>query len=303
MICFYHDDLDGHACAAIVRYWHEKKKIEGRLILQELNHNQQINIGMIQYDEMVVLCDFSFDRETMKEIDENKTTNFIWIDHHYSAIVENADLNLKGVRDENYAACELTWNHFFPSQPFPGVIQLVGDSDVRRDAYGDSAMLFKLGFELYETNPKYDLAWKYWKGLLGPDEYSTQYYINKATEIVRYKKKQQENYVKNNAFYASFVGMRAICCNWGLTGSDLFDIVPKETYDIAVLFVHDGLKYKYALYTPHPSIDCSQVARRYDKNGGGHKFAAGFVHYDFLPEFERKYNATQIKKSNRRKFR
>ena len=61
-----------------------------------------------------------------------KPENFIWIDHHISAISENRDCMCDGMTDVKSAACELTWQYFFPNQQMPEIVRLLG----RYDCFG-----------------------------------------------------------------------------------------------------------------------------------------------------------------------
>lgn len=48
-----------------------------------------------------------------------------------------------------------------------------------------------------------------------------------------------------------------------------------KNYPIVAIWVFDGEKYKYSIYSDKSDIDCSKIAERY--GGGGHKGASGFV--------------------------
>lgn len=56
----------------------------------------------------------------------------VYIDHHISAIKEVEEYLNKnvacfaGLRNTNFAACELTWNYFFPGKPVPELVRLLG---------------------------------------------------------------------------------------------------------------------------------------------------------------------------------
>ncbi|MDA3854642.1 MAG: hypothetical protein PF569_00175 [Candidatus Woesearchaeota archaeon] len=116
--------------AAIVKHWflenHENPHIEDGSIrvLEDISDTLDFigyNYGdpipdLSEYDK-VIMCDISFPLTNMLEINdrlmdsETLETNFIWIDHHISAIKSNITVETEGLRNTNFAACELTWKH------------------------------------------------------------------------------------------------------------------------------------------------------------------------------------------------
>lgn len=156
-VCIYHRiDLDGWMSAAIVKHWWIQNHIqyfeEGGILKV---HNPQIEslefIGWNHYDaipdlseyDKVIMCDISFPFKETSELVKRLGYNFIWIDHHISAIKENecimwtnkiftVPIKMRGLRDTKFAACELTWKFFFPDKPMPEIVRLLG----RYDCFG-----------------------------------------------------------------------------------------------------------------------------------------------------------------------
>ena len=148
-VCIYHSiDLDGWMSAAIVKHWFltEQQKIVNSFKDHEIIKHDEIefigyNYGqpipdLSGYDK-VIMCDISFPRKEMFKLYENN--DLIWLDHHISAINESKHSavilsydNSKGIRDTKFAACELTWLHFFPNEPMPEIVRLLG----RYDCFG-----------------------------------------------------------------------------------------------------------------------------------------------------------------------
>ena len=107
------------------------------------------------------MCDISFPKEEMSNIRGKKGNNFIWIDHHISAINDAKEIfkeyyeTFNGIRDTNFAACELTWKYFFPNVEMPEIIRLLG----RYDCFGHKGtdeeakvLEFQYGARAYITN-------------------------------------------------------------------------------------------------------------------------------------------------------
>lgn len=137
--CIYHSiDLDGYMSAAIVKHWWLENSTKGAvtggifnetdILVDIVKEDSIIFIGynygqhipdLSKYDK-VIMCDISFPKEEMLNLWATKGLNFIWIDHHISAIkdMENAHENISsgaypiiGLRDTKFSACELTWFH------------------------------------------------------------------------------------------------------------------------------------------------------------------------------------------------
>ena len=139
IVCIYHSiDLDGWMSAAIVKHWYNK--IEGlpEDDISFIGFNYGESIPDLSECDKVILVDISFPKETMKKL-SNLEDNFIWIDHHISAIKDNYfmlengnEYIYNGMRDIQFAACELTWKYFFPDEPIPEIVRLLG----RYDCFG-----------------------------------------------------------------------------------------------------------------------------------------------------------------------
>ena len=136
--CIYHSiDLDGFMSAAIVKHWFltnnkeyfitneehgltDKNSIgfDNQLHFIGYNYGQQIP-DLSEYNK-VIMCDISFPVEKMDDLRESKEVgNFIWLDHHISAI-QSCNSYSYGIRDTKFAACELTW--FYMNNPINNAI-------------------------------------------------------------------------------------------------------------------------------------------------------------------------------------
>lgn len=137
-VCIYHSiDLDGWMSAAIVKRWFKKNNKD---FIKDTDSNFCDFIGynygdpipdVSEYDK-VTMVDISFPKEEMDKIGIKK---LVWIDHHISAIKDSEPYPYNdafGIRDTNFAACELTWQYFFPNEPMPEIVRLLG----RYDCFG-----------------------------------------------------------------------------------------------------------------------------------------------------------------------
>ena len=94
-ICFHHNDPDGHASGAIVKY-----VLGDSVALIESEYDSMpIPWDQVEQAEQVIVTDFSFSVDEMKRLADGR--ELIWIDHHKSAMAELAEIadNWPGIRD------------------------------------------------------------------------------------------------------------------------------------------------------------------------------------------------------------
>lgn len=126
--CYYHKiDLDGKCSAAIVRRKYPDCELIG------VDYPDRPDFDKINPGDTVFVVDFSFEPDDMRAIAAIAKIDFIWIDHHKSAI-EKMESNLmshvQGKREIGKAGCELTWEYFFPNEPMPIAVSRLGRYDV-----------------------------------------------------------------------------------------------------------------------------------------------------------------------------
>ena len=144
-VIFHSCDLDGCMSAAVAKLWYTNLVKVGKFTALDsidfIGYNYGQPIPDLSGYDRVVMCDISFPKEEMLKLWETKGLNFIWIDHHISAIkeMENAHENItsgaypiQGLRDVKFAACELTWKYFFPNEEMPEIVRLLGMYDTFR---------------------------------------------------------------------------------------------------------------------------------------------------------------------------
>jgi oligoribonuclease NrnB/cAMP/cGMP phosphodiesterase (DHH superfamily) len=153
ILCIHHNDADGRASAAIVR-----RALGTQTSMQEMNYGDLVPWEIIAEMDRVVMVDFSLPASEMQRLAHDR--DFIWIDHHVSAIEEMAAISTSwpGLRDTGEAACVLTWRYFFPEKPLPKAVVLIGDRDVWRWAEDETGS-FDEGLYQKDTNPENDELW------------------------------------------------------------------------------------------------------------------------------------------------
>ena len=301
-VCIFHRiDLDGWMSAAIVKHWFNQQEIpnkEGEPIntLDFLGYNYGDPIPDLSGYDRIIMCDISFPVAVMDKIASKMghiQRDFIWIDHHISAIKEcSIEINGEkyiagygGIRDIKYAACELTWNFFFPDEKMPEIVRLLG----RYDCFGHKGtdeelkvLEFQYGARSYIDS--YEKAFSFLiNDIKFPGDY-TRLIQNSGESIYKYLCTEAEQSYKNGFEITFYRGKensipeyyRFICVNKERFNPINFGIdYHKDGYDGVACFHFDGEQWKISLYNDNGEVDVSEIAKQF--NGGGHRGAAGFV--------------------------
>lgn len=266
VLCLHHNDSDGRACGAIVRY-----ALGSRVQLFEIDYGDPVPWELIQAADQVIIADFSLSNLEMQRIaSDHKLT---WIDHHISAIQSMGELanSLAGIRDNSEAGCVLCWQYFFPDQPLPTAIILIGDRDIWRQAEPDSPA-FNEGLIHEYTQPDND---ELWLPLLKNEPIALQKLINKGKILLEARLGAIRRQVNRFGYQVGFEGHRTLAINRAGDG-DLGHHMLSLGYEIAYCYVdgyqNERLMTFVTLYANQ--VDVSVIARKF--GGGGHRGAAGF---------------------------
>lgn len=269
MKCFYHNDLDGKASAAIVHKAYESSIEDQQYI--EMDYDKAFPWACIVPNERVIIVDFSLpshaDMERLLSITEQVT----WIDHHKSAI-EKSELSARayGHREIGRAGCELTWDYYFTT-PVPTSIRYLGRYDVwdfDNEQEKENILDFQEGLKLENTQP----ASPIWKKLFTSNDWTTCRIIDAGAIARRTTQAYHDTLASAFAFKTTVCGYTALCCNAGFVTSKLFDSLPNQA-DLLLAFVYTGTQWKISFYSSKAHIDCSALAKKF--GGGGHAGAAG----------------------------
>ena len=266
-ICLHHNDADGRASGAIVRY-----ALVRNVELYETDYDgREIPWDHIEKADRVVVVDFSFPLEDMQRMARGR--EFIWVDHHKSALVElaGASHGWIGLRDITKAACVLTWNYFFPERKVPRAIILIGDRDIWKWAEADTGP-FTEGLHVRETQADNDALWV---PLLDEDPETMKAILDEGKRLREIRLEEIKNKIDHTGFEVEFEGHRTLAINasgngdFGQRGRDLgYEIV----YCYEDQMQRDILTTVVTLFSRQ--ADVSEIARKY--GGGGHLNAAGF---------------------------
>lgn len=304
----YHNDADGYCSGAIAyKYYTEEAGVLPEDIrFHSVRYGDEFPKEVTKQDTVVIL-DFSFPMEVMEDLSEGRFLGtLIWIDHHKTSFEDMVGYSHAAVRNiagkridsskegQRVAACELTWEYFYPSFDPPLVARLVGAYDTWRYTelscsnqnriLNTVAGCYDLPDEGNINNPDSLAVWI--RLLRGVESSYTKIYADGAAA----RKRTEEANAKIcgiHAFETIFEGYKAIAANADVYSSLLFkSVYDSSKHDLMVVFSYqkEGF-WKVSVYSENPKIDCGALCRRLylsDPNpsnggsGGGHVGAAGF---------------------------
>ena len=298
---FYHKkDLDGHCSGAVARYYWQTVKGE-EVKMWPYEYGEPFPFDEIMDGELVWMVDITTNPyEVMLEIDKRYD---LWvIDHHKSFVEFQVEHKISGYFEIGKAACELVWEHCFPSEKIPRLVHLLGRYDVWDNndelLWNNQILPTQMGMKMKSTDPGTDngfIIWNlYFKDFLDrPNKMFPKidrYYVelevevNKAGAIIlKYQAQEDARACAFYSFHAKFHMPEAngktyniICLNSTRFNSKVYESVwDPEKYDFMLAWVSvQGERCSVSMYTDKPGIDVSEIAKKY--GGGGHVQAAGF---------------------------
>lgn len=261
---FYHKvDWDGLLSAAIVL-----AHVDGEFDLFPVNYGDPIlSIDELSKYEKVYVVDFSLPREYNEFL-----KNLVWIDHHISAIKANEDLNITGIRDLNYAACELCWR-YFSGRDMPNVVKMLGEYDIfnksgRYYPWND-ILAFQMGTR---TIP---LTIENAKNFISP-RYTVTINLIRGKAIMAYARQQEQTAFERMAWDVTLNGQPAKA----LLANEMSSLMCEQTLathqaDVVVLINRkDDKEFKLSVRVADGcDFDASEFCKKF--GGGGHLHAAG----------------------------
>jgi len=267
VVCLHHNDADGLCSGAIVR-----RRFGDAVTLFETDYGLPVPWDEIETADTVILTDFSLSKADMLKIYRAKGSNFIWVDHHLSAIKDMADIaDIPGVRDLNKAACVLTWEYFFPHRDVPPAVQFIGDRDIWRFEYPQTRV-FCEGLFYANTAATNDALWD---DLFNEQSDLLQKFMNEGKILLDARLNDIARRVQSHGFEVTFEGYRTLAINLPSSG-DVGHHICSLGYDVAYVYSdgwqNERIITKVTLYSE--TVDVSVLAKAH--GGGGHRGAAGF---------------------------
>lgn len=281
LIIYHRVDFDGLFSGAITKkYFTEVEGITPQLLGWNYGDALPEKSYILSFDK-IVLVDISFPPEVMKDLYDSKKA--VWIDHHDSAInysIEGGYDDFPGIRLNGTAACELTWNFFYPGVNIPKIIQYVGCYDVwnkERFDWDNETLPIQ-----YALRAKFELKFgKLYNNLneLIISNKILNYLTSCGKSILEYNKNTWRSWIKSYGFPITVAGQyKGIALISPQFGSAMFESVLSE-YDIYVVVQRkSGNVFSMSMYKEPdrlPEFNCADYVIKTFGNGGGHVSACG----------------------------
>lgn len=308
--CIYHSkDLDGLTSAAII-YSYQKSFGED-CILTGYDYGEKLDTRKFK-GKTTLMIDVSMEMERMEMLGTN-AMEFIWIDHHVSAMekflsycllkgytvretrfndlikkFECYEMNVTYFYSERLSGCEMAhsmYGKMFQQKTSSYVIKALGQYDTWRNTDEkkfvsdiDWSMVMNLQYYMRTCRNPMEV----FENLVQFDTVNSHFVnaVNAGISILKYQKNQNMSIVKSH-FEVDINGLKVIALNTPFFNSQSFETYyAPEVHDAMMPFIYDGkLKvWKFSLYTTKDDADILNVAKLF--GGGGHAKACGFS----LPE-------------------
>jgi hypothetical protein len=216
----------------------------------------------------VYILDFSYSRASTEEI-LYQSESFLLLDHHATAEEELRGLDQLCVFDQGRSGAGMAWDHFFPGEKRPWLVDYVEDRDLWKFAIPDShlvnAYLQTLPFDVY-----------LWNGTHlnhpdGPSEQMLQRGVGSVNVIRAYCERVAKN--TQNLWWLG-VQCPVVCAPRPYVSELLSYVMDKWQTNIAIAWHQCGSgDFEYSLRS-RGDVDVGRLAKEY--GGGGHRHAAGF---------------------------
>lgn len=229
--------------------------------------------------DIVYILDFSYSREVLLEMNK-KANSLVVLDHHKSAQEDLEGLDFC-IFDMNQSGAMLAWNHFFPSEETPWLIEYIQDRDLWN---------WKLAYSK-EINACI-ASWEHdnfeiWEHAAFPDEEDRflDLVIAEGRAILRFVDQYTDKACTQLCRQVRFLGHPDIpvvnvpYMRVSDTLHTLHEMYPEAPFVAAWFQRGDGF-YQYSLRSKK-DFDVSELA--VSQGGGGHAQAAGFQLQKALP--------------------
>lgn len=294
---FYHNDPDGILSAAVINV-----EVVGKKLFFACDYGIPFPWDKIKKNDKVYMVDYSLSPKDLHKI--NSSCNFVWIDHHVSAIRDwkafrkkNKVDDIRGIQRVGTAGCQLTREFFCIEEgigKYPNLVDLIGVHDVwdktNPNVSWKLAELATLSFLMNDWKPTSPDLINHLRYAFYPvdsyDDKAVEKFLKKmfvnGTTIKKYIDNYQNKKIQENTFDFEWEGLRWLCVNSSLSGSGQIDKkFDHSKYDAMICYYYDNKNYYYGLYTDKKiDKDLSEIASRNafgeGNSGGGHDTASGF---------------------------
>lgn len=230
-------------------------------------------------DKTVILCDFSYPLDQMKEI-VNKARYVVFLDHHKTPLESLKNLlsepNVFAFASTHYSGASLTWQFFNPGKEAPLFIQYIEDGDLYKFVLPDSRDIVK---GLHTILDKKIGANSF---LLRNSLFNDQFQQIKqiGEKINSEAKRNAKNIIKHGRMTATAYDHTFPLINATPDHTNLIGELIYTTENVPFVMIYTILanRVKISFRSNNVDIDVANLAERICTSGGGHKTAAaGFM--------------------------
>ena len=231
----------------------------------------------------VVILDFSFKAPVLIHMIQC-AEQLLVIDHHASAVEELASIpDQYKIFDMNQSGATMSWNFFHPGKMTPQLLSYIEDRDLWRWKLNKSKEICA-GLDIIPQK------FSEWNNLMSPS--SIQQLRFTGESILQYQQTLIDSIVSKSAEREFGGGICRVVntCGGSIVSQVGNTMLMKYNVPIALMWYLDysTKQYKVSLRSI-PSVDCSEIAKRY--GGGGHRQSSAFTistttPSPYLEEFE-----------------
>jgi oligoribonuclease NrnB/cAMP/cGMP phosphodiesterase (DHH superfamily) len=230
----------------------------------------------------VFILDFSYKRPALLDM-RPKASSILVVDHHKTAQQDLADLSdpfhplgldlkhpLRCVFDMDKSGGRLTWEHFFPKQSSPWMVDYTEDRDLWRHKLRNSREINAA----LRSYPMDFQRWDCWEEMTREDKLPLlERLSDEGGAILRREQQIVDTHVRF-AREIELDGHKVLCVNATVLISEIAGALAKDRPFGVCWFERSDGKRAYSLRSREGGIDVSEIAKRH--GGGGHRNAAGY---------------------------
>jgi len=269
---YHRMDLDGLCSLAIAMDTWDKHSYYQEYKTFGYHYGDPIDFEQFSDAQLFLFMDvFPSPYEEMYEKFKAICPEIIVLDHHKTFIDSPVSKLVKGSMSTEFAGCGLTWKWFHngPMPEFVSLLERYDRWDNTDDDWETKILPFQAGAKAVLKDPT--VEWGKWQDLFAG--YGDGEIMLRGVVIFDHERNRSMKVMGNNAFVATFQGLRVLACNDGTFNSQLFESKWDENlYDAMLGFcIRANGRVSISLYST--KVDCTPVVKLY--GGGGHAHACG----------------------------
>ncbi|MCD8274629.1 MAG: DHH family phosphoesterase, partial [Alistipes sp.] len=286
VLIFYHPDADGITAAAIVRHALQQRYASVRFeFIRQGYLYEDRRLQKLRPDShtQIYVVDISFRPETTRRLQQAFGPDFIWIDHHLTALEAWRATGWEepaGIRNTIHSAAWLTWHHLFTA-PAPLAVTWADKYDLwQQDAEWET---LTCPWQLVVTH-RFSFPEYYDLRVFSDERLLNGYLRRYGQPMLAYEqqlRRREASAVQPVVLSLDDRSYRLLFLNSSLRDSQtlatwhrLHPEVEADGYLVGQLI--PPMRWKLSLYTgDRAGIDAARIAQQF--GGGGHASAAGFT--------------------------